>query len=556
MSVRPWISEISFKDGTTISIDKDDIVIFVGPNNAGKSSALKEIHAFLRAIIPSNVIKEIKILKEGSGEELMLFLKSMKTTGGRQDGFSGYNFSIAGVDPKQQWSINFKLDWLAFVFANLLSTEKRLTSVGPAQNIALTKQPPSHPIHFLQKDESIEQTFSGYFKQAFGKDLMVHRNGGAEVPLYVGEKPLLQTGEDRLSIRFQNEIEKQEKLHEQGDGMKGFVAVLLNSFIAQHSIVFIDEPDAFLHPPQARLLGKMLVTDLPSKRQLFLATHSEDFLKGLLDAKSSKLKVIRVQRDGNTNRIALLDNAEIAQVWNDPILRYSNILSGLFHSKVILCESDSDCRFYSAILATHFEGASKISPDILFTHCGGKDRMPVVVRSLRKLDVPMQVVADFDVLNDEQPLRNIFEGLGGQWSDVESDWRLVKSSIEALKPPLNKSDLKKEIDAVFVSETTSVMSKLGVQKIQRELKKSSAWQTAKSTGKSFIPAGNPTQAFDRIQKRFKERGLLIPEVGEIEGFVRSVGNHGPKWVNEALSKDILNDKEFDEAKRFASQFID
>lgn len=65
-------------------------------------------------------------------------------------------------------------------------------------------------------------------------------------------------------------------------GLRSFVGVLLNAFVSYQSILFIDEPEAFLHPPQARLLGKMLAKDLPPERQLFLATHSADPFKRVI----------------------------------------------------------------------------------------------------------------------------------------------------------------------------------------------------------------------------------------------------------------------------------
>jgi hypothetical protein len=38
--------------------------------------------------------------------------------------------------------------------------------------------------------------------------------------------------------------------------------------------------------------------------------------------------------------------------------------------------------------------------------------------------------------------------------------------------------------------------------------------------------------------------LYIVEVGELESFCKSVGNHGPKWVNEVMEKkDLQNDEE-------------
>jgi hypothetical protein len=168
-----------------------------------------------------------------------------------------------------------------------------LVAANPAPSIKITSDAPNHPIHFLQKYDKLEITFSDYFKQAFEMDLVVHRNAGSEVPLYVGIRPIPKEGEDRVSESFLIDLEKLDLLHLQGDGMRSFVGVLLNAFISSHSILLIDEPEAFLHPPQARLMGKMIALDLPSERQLFLATHSENFLKGLLDASKDNLKIIR-----------------------------------------------------------------------------------------------------------------------------------------------------------------------------------------------------------------------------------------------------------------------
>ena len=56
-------------------------------------------------------------------------------------------------------------------------------------------------------------------------------------------------------------------------------------------------------------------------------------------------------------------------------------------------------------------------------------------------------------------------------------------------------------------------------------------------------------------QKLKEAGLLVVEVGEVEGFVPSVGNHGPKWVYEVMSKDLKNDPELEAARQFTKQFM-
>jgi hypothetical protein len=312
----------------------------------------------------------------------------------------------------------------------------------------------------------------------------------------------------------------------------------------------IDEPEAFLHPPQARLLGKMLATDLPSDRQIFLATHSIDFLQGILDANISNLKIIRIEREQNINKISLIDSTEIKSLWNDPLLRHSNILSGLFHSKVIICESDSDCRFYSAILHKIFENENKIAPDYLFIHCGGKQRVPLVIKSLRKLNVKINTILDFDVFNDTNPLRDIFEGLGGNWKHIEKDWRIIKDAIDAKRPELETVDFIKELTTILHSIKEKILPESKTKEIQSLLRKTSAWSHAKQIGKAFIPSGDPTISYNRLIRELNKLGIFVVEIGELESFVKSIGNHGPKWVNDVLSKDIYNDPELKDAIEF------
>lgn len=561
MAIRVWISEIEFNDGSKIPLDKNDIIIFVGPNNAGKSASLKEAGKLLRTReAVCTVLRDISIEKEGDYASLLSFIESHSQKYLSSDNttphYKGYGYDIYSLHIERSWK-NYKngLEYVHGFFINNISTEARLTAANPAKSIKITSEPPSHPIHFLQKSDELEKTFSDYFEQAFGMDLIVHRNAGGEVPLYVGKKPETREGEDRLSVSYQIKLEKLDLLHEQGDGMRSFVGVLLDVFISNHSILFIDEPEAFLHPPQARLMGKMIARDLPPERQIFLATHSGDFLKGLLDANRGNLKIIRIQRQGTLNRVNVIDSKDIKSIWSDSLLRHSNVLDGLFHSKVIVCESDSDCRFYSAILSAVYEDKGFISPDILFIHCGGKHRMPSVIRSLKKLDVDVRVIVDFDILNDTNPLKPIYEEFGGTWIDIEKDCRIIKDSIDKKRPELERDIIKTQIISIL-DKSDRIVPKGAISEIEKILKKASPWSHAKEGGKSFVPSGDPTRAYERVQIELREKGLFIVEVGQLESFCKSIGNHGPKWVNDVMEKDLKTDKELEGARNFIQSVVD
>lgn len=65
-----------------------------------------------------------------------------------------------------------------------------------------------------------------------------------------------------------------------------------------------------------------------------------------------------------------------------------------------------------------------------------------------------------------------------------------------------------------------------------------------------IPSGNAQTAFKNICADLAKLGVHVVPVGELEGFDRSSGGHGPRWVNEVMEKDLSDDTLFGEAHKF------
>jgi hypothetical protein len=65
-----------------------------------------------------------------------------------------------------------------------------------------------------------------------------------------------------------------------------------------------------------------------------------------------------------------------------------------------------------------------------------------------------------------------------------------------------------------------------------------------------IAPGEPTVAANRLLANLRTLGIFIAPNGEMEGFCRSVGGHGPRWVAAALEKDIAKDGEFAAARAY------
>ena len=216
------------------------------------------------------------------------------------------------------------------------------------------------------------------------------------------------------------------------------------------TVLLLDEPEAFLHPSQARLLGQIIAQERTSGTQLFVATHSTDILQGLVNVASDHLRVLRIQRDHNVNRIRELDKSLVKEISVDPLMRYSSVMAGVFHERVIICEAEADCMFYSSLLdLTEVHGERQ--PDVLFVHPNGKDRMPTLAKALVALDVPVDIIADIDILRGETTLKAVVNALGGDWSNIEPVAKHVRNEIQNIRPSLTSGEVKAAISTVLDS---------------------------------------------------------------------------------------------------------
>lgn len=548
MSFSFSLKSIEFNSGDKIELAEDALVVFVGPNNAGKSQTLRDVITYLeRGDMSPTAVRQVDFQTLGSSQDFQTrFAPYLRHTANRSaisaPGITLNSHSLesyfVGVAPRG----------LTRLFCNHVTTESRLTVVQPPTSLNTLTDPPIHPLQVLYTRDDLEKTISKHFRRAFGTGLVLNRGAGASIPLHVGEEPAREDGEDRVSTSYLQSLAQLPLLHQQGDGMRSFAGTLLHVVAGGAFVVLIDEPEAFLHPPQARLMGTLLAREKLPEVQLLLATHSGDLLRGLLDANPTNLSIVRLRRDGSANRVHVLDAEGVRRVWHDPILRYSNVLDGIFHERVVLCESDSDCRFYSAILSAI--SSEDRTPDMMFASSGGKHRLPTVIRALKSLGVSVGAIADFDVLNAEEPLKTIVTALGGKWDDLGPLWKRIHGAIEKKVPRPNKIQVQEEVNKIIDSVPGSVLTSDAVQKIREATKSATLWDQLKDVGIRGVPAGEPTTFTKELLTKLRQIGLFVVECGQLESFVRSVGNHGPAWVSSALARDLNSDAEYEEVRNF------
>lgn len=515
------IKSITFNDQTSLPLANNSIVVFTGANNTGKSQVLRDIENRLNASTstPTIVVSELEydcygLIDDPGFLNDRFFINERGAIQIRGEQHAFYESTL-----KSFWEEQTLKNGLYKLFVKRLSTELRLTA---SNALIRSEAHENHPIYKLNKSETLAQKLSDYFHQAFGIDLVVNRNNMQTVPLHVGCAPDKKAFTIDKQDEYYNQVAKLPPLQEQGDGMRSFASILLDTFTSEHTITLIDEPEAFLHPPQARLLGKMLAKNNPQHRQLFISTHSEDFLQGLLDADNENVTVIRIDRENNINKMSVLKNAEIKKLWSNPILRYSNILSGLFHEKVVVCESDYDCLFYQAVMNAIYEHKKEIAPDILFTHCGGKSRAKDITKALKAVNVPVIAICDFDLLNSSQNLKPLIESLGLDWDTILS------------------IGMKTIYDSMNAKNSTGI----------------NAWEQIKKIGKAGF-AGDEPAAYEKVETIFKSSGLFVVPVGEMEGFDKTINKEKKEWVYTVLEKyDLAVEQKLEDARKFVQEIVD
>ncbi|MBF7075982.1 ATP-dependent nuclease [Streptococcus sp. HF-100] len=547
------IKEITFNDGNKWKFNKDDIVLLVGPNNVGKSRTLKDLREDLNDTSKIKVlVKEVTYETTGFSEEQLrdYFERNyVKDSHGSYDvmieenvyhSFNDFNFTNI-LDEKQFYKALF----------SFLSTENRLGLTRPIKFNSIVDNQNLNIMRKLDIDSESISKLNQALDSGFQKSVEVHEDyldGNMTKKYKIGESieicnVIKSNKRDNL-----NKLKQFEDLHNQGDGIRNAVAVLASIIVNEHSLFLIDEPETFLHPPQARVLGKNIVR-LSEGKQLFISTHNIDFIRGVLEEASSRVKIIKIDRYDNNNTFNLVNNDSISNISSDKNLKYTNILNGLFYNQVVLCENESDCKFYSAIL--EYEDLTTYQ-NTLFCAVGGKEQFKKIVPLLKRLNINYKIIADIDLINNIDSLKQLLNSIESQcYKRIEKQHKQFLENFEREMNSQVKTQerIKTEINEAFDADI--YMSPKVAERIKTILRDISSLKLLKSGGKNIIPQGDCMALFNEIKEFLIDYNIFILECGEIERFVPEVSGHGNTWVEKVFTNyaDISTDV-YDEARKF------
>ncbi|MGW9415826.1 ATP-dependent nuclease [Arthrobacter cupressi] len=327
-------------------------------------------------------------------------------------------------------------------------------------------------------------------------------------------------------------------LDDQGDGMRSLMGQLLPIVTAAYKVVIIDEPEAFLHPPQAHALGAELGRlAVKTGLQILVATHDRSFLTGLLDSEVD-VSVVRLTRGEGSAKASRLDSDQLKALWNDPVLKYTNVLDGLFHRLVVVAEAEGDCAYLAAAIdCGGWEEDPLPRNEILFVPTGGKDGMAKVSAALSAVDVPVVAAPDLDMLSDQKKLQTLVTSVGGTWTEeMMKLWKSATADLNAPREPAKVGHVLDAIVSALEGKRNSQFSSEERELVLAQLRtQGSPWASVKEHGMSAFK-GAARKAAGTLVSRLDGAGVVLVQEGELERLAPEVGvRKGPGWLQAALS---------------------
>lgn len=543
-----YIQSIEFSGGLKIDLNESSILVIVGPNNAGKSSTLRELRDHLQdgfRFGPVLRAAEIRVVGTSSSfkRELKKIGLATAKVGVLKIGFREYDVEKVDEDIKR----SFVGSPIIPFFVSYLGAEERLKITDPTRREDYILSAPKNPMQWLELDEGAESHISGIFEKTFDAKLILNTLAGENLMLHIirNDDALPEITSTREAATW---LAGLPRLHRQGDGMRSFAGTMMSLLVHPTSTILLDEPEAFLHPPQTRRLAEVIAREVPGGCQVIVATHNDSFLRALLDSSGARVTLVRIVREGKINKGTVLNQSQLAEMWSDPLLRTSDVLSSLFHEVAILSEGESDARFYGALLdATR---GDERDPDARIFQFGGKDRIASIARALRLIGIPVVVIVDIDILADRQKFLVLYGALGGAVDGIEKDVDDLGRLMSDRKGQMTGGELAVELHRVASDiEGERLVSGPVRRRVLDLVRDQSNWHRVKHDGYRALDA----KLYGRISTAAQKIGLLINPEGELEGFCRTLtASRKSEWLSNVLTRNLATDADLQDARVFAA----
>lgn len=558
------LTKVEFKNG--LSFSPTPITVIVGANNTGKTRLLKEINSYVLGNTEQEY--EYAILKSIQSDQrefdtviASLGIKSTSMPEGGtlsfllNDGF----FELVNLSGDKNYFDTMKSDLQKMtVFDALLFRKqfgKAITAFIQTETRLLAAKSSRYEDNtllslFYNNDSEVEDAISDVVYNAFDVDIKLDYSVPGRLSIRIGDD-FSEIPPDPRDAR--ELLSKFPLLEDQGDGIRSFTTTLLILMLTRRPIVLIDEPEAFLHPPQAATLATTVSKVATDQRSIIVATHSSDFLRGII-ANRQDVNILRLNRNDKETTAHLIDASQILKIIKSPLLNSSRVLDGLFYRGVVVMEGDSDRAFYERIAKLHFA-----ADEILYLHAHNKQTIYKIMDPYVMASVKCAVIVDFDVLRDKEDLKRILEtsGQSALIAEVGELQQKIQEHINSITSIAKYKALMSEIGNRLGKETDIDLfegnkddeAEARRRKLKSDITKffdeSDKWSVFKRKGReALIP--EVQVIFDKLNSICNTVGIFIVVCGSLESWLETHGvspslNNKAHWIGNALT--WLNDND-------------
>lgn len=537
------IESIILKNNQTINLGK--ISILVGANNVGKSQTLRDIQQRMQSGLASKfvLLKEIKFRKPAHFEDLFINLKvadSEHSIG--QKRIVGINNNMTGQDSfeinyeylKHQFDQQPNLDWVLGNISKFkvshLDSSTRLNLIKTTNSFNPDFEDPANILQNLFVQKENEELLKMAFNEAFGMEVMLDYSGLKDFCLRVAKEFPDIPEDPRKAYPITKEF---NKIDNQGDGFRSFVGIVLSLLFSKDRIILLDEPEAFLHPAQSRYLGKWIADNSDKlSGQIIISTHNSNFLSGLLQS-DKKVDIYRLNRNGDDTTFKLIPPDATENLAKSPMLSSQRVLEAIFHKAVIVCEADADRIVYQTVSTLHHN-----NQEILFVYSHNKQTLKDVASLLIATQIPVGVISDIDLLNDETDFKNLFRAVTQTEASPEilAIRKEIAASVDNSSEQQALDNLKINIEE-FLEQLNNSEHSFGGAKgaLNRIRKETSKWSFPKKKGIEGFDDQIQPKVLQLINE-LNQKNIFILPVGELEGWMDLETSRKNNWIVKALNE--------------------
>ncbi|SIQ40446.1 Vitamin B12 import ATP-binding protein BtuD [Corynebacterium afermentans subsp. afermentans] len=535
---QPTLQTIHLKSEEQIGLEANSILALVGPNNSGKSYFIKQLRAILygksiaSASIDRGLIKSVEV-RWPTGD-LRSYLRQVAESNFKDAG-THYDpelpYSVYGSSPLinkenfSRWDSPFNR--FGVFIETFVRFDEPLSRITESDRKSLEDY--GNAIVKLRDQKDAYDAVREAFKYIFNEEIHFHFHEG-KLTFFLGPRPQeMPSIADANSVNVIEFLKSARTIDQQGLGMRNVVGLLMRLYTDSRSVVLIDEPEAFLHPPQAYRLGQVLQRVCQEeKRQIVCATHDRNLLSGMAREGSKQLVVHRLSYKGDVVNQYSSTNVQpdaFEDIRAKSRIRYTPILESLFSAVAVLVENENDALFFEEAFDNYESGstvpqAHALNDSIIFIPTNGNGNFASIADLLRRLRTPTLIVGDLDLISEKKRLLNTVSVMGRhKYSEVDSlaaaIWDRFREVYSAEFEGISKQNSEGKLKSRIAKDIKADHKDEEIRRLVEELLKSLA-----------------------------SIGILLLPVGELEGFDRSLFDSGDKnlWARKAIDSKVYENE--------------